>query len=220
MAKDYKFWDRLARRYARSPIKDEAAYRKKLDITREYLTPDMQVLEFGCGTGSTALLHAPYVKHIHAIDFSGKMIEIAIDKARDAGVENVSFARSAIEELAVPERTYDAVLALNVLHLVERPEDVLESVYSLLKPGGVFVSSTACIGDTMGFFRYIGPIGRRLGLLPQLSIFRRQELLDSLVKTGFVVEREWQPDPAKALFLVAKKNGDSGLENSGSSSND
>src|SRR5215217_1657238 len=59
-----RFWDNLAERYARQPIADEAAYQTKLDITRSYLHPDMAVLEFGCGTGSTALQHAPHVRHI------------------------------------------------------------------------------------------------------------------------------------------------------------
>ena len=51
-----KFWDRIAARYARKPVADEAAYRRKLAVTRDYLAPDMDVLEFGCGTGSTAIV--------------------------------------------------------------------------------------------------------------------------------------------------------------------
>ena len=81
MDQSTKFWDRIADRYSKQPIADEAAYEKKLRITREYFRPDMEVLEIGCGTGSTAIVHAPYVKHIQAIDLSSKMIEIAHAKA-------------------------------------------------------------------------------------------------------------------------------------------
>ena len=77
MDRSNKFWDRIAKRYSKQPIADEAAYQKKLEVTRRYFRPDMEVLEFGCGTGSTAIIQAPYVKHIHAIDISSKMIEIA-----------------------------------------------------------------------------------------------------------------------------------------------
>jgi len=35
-----KFWDKAAARYARSPVKDEASYQKKLAITRDYFQPD------------------------------------------------------------------------------------------------------------------------------------------------------------------------------------
>jgi cyclopropane fatty-acyl-phospholipid synthase-like methyltransferase len=57
-----RFWNWMAKRYARQPVANEAAYRQKLETARSYLRPDMNVLEFGCGTGSTALLHAPHVK--------------------------------------------------------------------------------------------------------------------------------------------------------------
>ena len=62
-----KFWDRIAEKYSKQPIAQQKAYEIKLDLTREYFTPDSKVLEFGCGTGSTAILHAPYVKHIDVL---------------------------------------------------------------------------------------------------------------------------------------------------------
>ena len=95
-----KFWDKIAEKYSQQTIADEAAYQKKLQITQKYFHPDMEVLEFGCGTGSTAILHAPYVKHIRAIDISAKMIEIAQSKAHAEGVENVTFERSTVEALS------------------------------------------------------------------------------------------------------------------------
>ena len=76
-----RFWDRLAERYAQQPIADEVAYQTKLKVTRGYLRPDMDLLDFGCGTGGTAIIHAPYVRHIKAIDFSEAMLAIARGKA-------------------------------------------------------------------------------------------------------------------------------------------
>jgi len=80
MGQSEKFWDKISARYAKQPIADEAAYQTKLQVTREYLEPEMEVLEISCGTGSTAIIHAPYVKHIRAIDISPKMI--AMHKTR------------------------------------------------------------------------------------------------------------------------------------------
>ena len=85
------FWDKAAARYAKSPIRDEASYQKKLAITRDYFQPDWSVLEFGCGTGGTAILHAPYVRDILATDISKNMLEIAQAKAADAGIGNIRF---------------------------------------------------------------------------------------------------------------------------------
>ena len=55
MDRESRFWDRIARRYARRPVADEASYRKKLEITRGLFRPGMEVLEFGCGSGATAI---------------------------------------------------------------------------------------------------------------------------------------------------------------------
>lgn len=203
MTKPGRFWDMIAKRYSKQPIADEAAYQKKLKVTRKYFHPSMKVLEFGCGTGSTAILHAPHVKHIHAIDGSWKMIEIAQGKADAKNIKNVTFEQLTIEKLNVPDQTLDIVLGLSILHLLDNKEKVIAKVYKMLKPGGIFVTSTICIGDTKKFFRFIAPIGKLFGLT--LKVFTTKELEDSLTDAGFKIDYQWQPSKDKAMFIVAKK---------------
>lgn len=205
MADSSAFWDRVAERYSKNPVADEASYQKKLRVTREYFSPDAQVLEIGCGTGSTAIVHAPFVKHIRATDISPKMIEIATKKAAVENVDNVSFEVSSIDDLDVADQSLDAVLGLSILHLVQDRDQVIAMAYKMLKQGGVFVTSTVCIGDTMKFFKLIAPIGRFLGLMPLVTVFTVQELVDSLTKAGFSIDYQWQPGKGKAVFIVAKK---------------
>jgi len=205
MDRSTRFWDRTAERYAKRPIADEAAYQKKLQVTREYFEPHMEVLELGCGTGSTAIAHAPYVKHIRAIDMSSKMLVIAQDKVDAADVGNVSFEQSTVDDLRVPDQSLDAVLALSVLHLLDNKEAAIAKVHKMLKPGGVFVTSTACLGDVNVFIRLFISIGRFLGLIPLIKIFTATELENSLTGAGFEIDYEWQPKKIAGLFIVAKK---------------
>ena len=100
----------------------------------------MRVLELGCGTGSTAIYHAPVVQQIDATDLSANMLAIARQKAADAGVDNITFRQDSVESLTVPDGTYDAVLALSLLHLLRDREAAIAKIARLLKPGGVFVS--------------------------------------------------------------------------------
>ena len=165
----------------------------------------MEVLEIGCGTGSTAIVHAPYVKHIRAIDFSQKMIDIAQTRAAAQTINNITFERASIEELNIPDQSYDMVLGLSVLHLLEEKEAVMAKVYALLKPGGLFVTSTACLRDTMAWFRWIAPIGKFLGFFPLVKAFTEQDLAESLTDARFELDYQWQPDKGKAVFIVAKK---------------
>ncbi|MGK7907589.1 MAG: class I SAM-dependent methyltransferase [Synechococcus sp.] len=205
MNQSAKFWDKIAERYSKQPIADEAAYQKKLQVTREYFQPDMEVLEFGCGTGSTAILHAPYVKHIRAIDLSSKMIEIAQGKADAQNIDNITFEQSTIEEISVSDRTLDAVLGLSILHLLENKEAAIAKVHKMLKPGGIFVTSTACLGDYMKWFQFVAAIGKFFGLIPLVKVFTTKELENSLTDAGFEIDYQWQPDKGKAVFIVAKK---------------
>lgn len=200
-----KFWDKIAQRYSKQPIADEAAYQKKLQVTQEYFQPNMEVLEFGCGTGSTAIIHAPYIKHIRAIDISSNMIEIAQAKADAQNIKNITFEQLSIDELTVPDSTFDVVLGLSILHLLENKEQVIAKVHKMLKPGGIFITSTACLGDTMKWFKLIALIGKFLGLIPLVKVFTAKELEDSLTNGGFAIDYHWQPRKNKAVFIVAKK---------------
>ncbi len=199
------FWDKVAERYSKKPVVDEAAYQEKLRITREYFRPDMEVLEIGCGTGSTAVAHAPFVKHVRATDISSRMIEIAAAKAAAQEVDNISFDVGAIDDLNIADQSVDAVLALSVLHLVEDRDEVIATVHRMLKKDGVFVTSTVCLGESMKILKFIGPIGRSLGLMPMFKVFTPQELADSLIAAGFALDYQWQPGRGKAMFIVAKK---------------
>lgn len=201
------FWNKMAERYARQPIGDEAAYQHKLKTTQRYFHPEMVLMEFGCGTGSTAITHAPLVKHVRATDFSEAMIAIAQDKAVAAGVSNIDFEVAAIDTMPVVPEAYDMVLGLSILHLLEDRDAALNKVFAMLKPGGLFVSSTVCIGDTMAFFKFVGPIGKAMGLLPHLDVMTKVDLIESQHRAGFSIEEEYQPGKGKAVFLVARKPG-------------
>lgn len=200
-----KFWDRMAKSYSKNPISDEASYQHKLHLTQGYLRPDMNVLEFGCGTGSTALSHAPLVNHIQAIDISPKMIEIAREKAASEKVTNVGFEVDTIDEFDISDESYEVVLGMSILHLLHDPDRAMRKVYTFLKPGGVFNSSTACLGDNMKYFGPIAFIGRVLGLLPLVKIFTTAELESSLTAAGFTIEHAWCPGKSKSVFVVARK---------------
>ena len=204
------FWNRISNFYFKQTIKDEEAYRHKLEMTREYLTPESNVLEFGCGTGGTAIKHAPYVKSIKGIDISKNMVEIAQTQAKDASVDNVKFQCIGIDSLQAPEASYDVVMGMSILHLLPNKDKVLEQVHTLVKPGGYFVSSTTCMGDFSGIFlKYVAPPMSWMGIMPKLNVFTKDELKESIQKAGFTIEEEYQPGDGKdkeaAVFLVAKK---------------
>ncbi|MBA55247.1 MAG: SAM-dependent methyltransferase [Pseudomonadales bacterium] len=199
------YWDRIAQRYARQPIANEADYQKKLEVTQHYLKPDMRVLEFGCGTGSTALVHGPLVREYIATDLAPAMIEIANGKLAASGPGNLHFEVAALDDFTARRERFDGVLGLNVLHLMEDRDKAIEQVYQLLNPGGVFISSTACLKQGLNPYRFIAPF-TRLFKLPLVKAFTRRELEQSLERVGFNIDYRWVPDGNPLVyFLVAMK---------------
>ncbi|MEM7445604.1 MAG: methyltransferase domain-containing protein [Pseudomonadota bacterium] len=207
MEQSASYWDRAAHNYSQLPAVDEDADRKKLRITRDYLRPDMEILDLGCGTGSTAIALAPFVRRIDAIDFSTRMIDIAEAKAEAANIDNVVFDVSKIDHFVVPDQTFDAVLGLGILHLLSNKEEVIAKVHRWLKPGGTFITSTVCLGESMGYFKLIGPVCRLFGVIPLVKVFTARELATAIGEAGFDIDYEWQPKYGRSAFIVAKKVG-------------
>jgi ubiquinone/menaquinone biosynthesis C-methylase UbiE len=205
MASQSGFWDRIARRYSQRPVADEAAYRKKLALTQDLLAPDMSVLEFGCGTGSTALEHASHVSHIKAVDISANMLEIARTRAATADVSNVTFEQSGMADLVEGDASYDVVMGHSILHLLDDRPGAMAKTWKMLKPGGLFISSTPCLGGWIRLLKGVFYIGQRLGKIPPLWFFSEQELVQEMEAAGFHIEQQWQPGKGKALFVVARK---------------
>ena len=201
-----KFWNKLAPRYAKSPVRNEKIYQQKLEITQSYFKPDWSVFEFGCGTGSTAIVHSAYVKQILATDISDEMIAIAEQKTQAQGITNISYQRGTIESLALPVDSFDAVLGLNILHLLPNLDETITQVHQILKPGGIFVSSNVLMREVALHWLLLIPVMQFIGFAPQLSLFSKDEIISKLTDAGFSIDHEWQPARA-SLFIIARKNG-------------
>jgi len=205
MGHESRFWNRAAKRYYAKPVGNPEAYEEKLRLTQQLLRPDMNLLEFGCGTGSTAIRHASRVNHVDIVDISDAMLDIARKQASDAGVENISFECADIAQFNADDESYDVILGMSIIHLLENPEDIISSVHRWLKPGGVFISSTACLGDKMGWFRYIVPIGRAVRFMPYVNVFTTDKLVQNLETAGFAIEHQWLPEGSMGTFLICRK---------------
>ena len=201
-----KFWDKIAPRYVKDKIKDFESYERKLKITQEHFSKEMNVLEIGCGTGMTAVIHSPFVNHYHATDISSGMIEIAKNRAKENQIENISFEVSDISNLSAKDDSQDAVLAMSVLHLLESTNKGIQTIHKKLKTGGLFISSTMCLGDKMKYLKVIIPLMRLIGYAPPtVNFFTKNELLAAIEANNFSILHEWQPSQTKACFIIAKK---------------
>lgn len=206
MTSPVAFWDRAAPKYAKSAISDPGAYRETLTRTISHLHKTDHVLELGCGTASTALEIAPHVAHVTATDISPAMIEIGREKMWNASVRNVTLKAAETGDPALAEDApYDAILAMNLLHLVPDQQAALAQAHDLLKPGGLFISKTACLGERW-FFRPLVAAMRLIGMAPPVLHQRQSALKRAIIAAGFeIVEELRQPGTAPRLYVVARR---------------
>ena len=205
---DAAFWDRIADRYAARSLGDEAAYAATLERARAHLRPGDTALEIGCGTGRTAIALAPSVAGYHATDLSPRMIEIARSRPEGAAAANLSF--SVAEATAAPAGGYDAVLAFNLLHLLDDLPAGLRGIAASLRPGGRLISKTPCLRDLSLAVRL--PVGllvrpmRLAGLAPALRFLGARELERSIAEAGFrIVETGDFPARRAQRLVVAER---------------
>jgi 2-polyprenyl-3-methyl-5-hydroxy-6-metoxy-1,4-benzoquinol methylase len=206
MDRSEKFWDTRASEYDRDEEKYEQAYQETIESTRRHLSPGDVVLDYACGTGIITNQIAPSVKEVHAIDISSKMIDVAQREAHERGIDNVHYAQSTVFDDSHEKGSFDVILAFNVLHLLEDTRRVVQRISELLKPGGLFISATPCMGEKKSFLGGLFFLLSKTGIAPYIRFPTFSEL-EGLVAGGdlqIVETRDLHQTPPN-YFIVAKK---------------
>jgi len=208
MASKARFWNRVARKYASDPIADLDGYERTLLRVKEMLSTEYEVLEIGCGTGSTALRLAPATRRLVATDISEQMIAIACEKLASHPVPQLEFSLADADGALSEDNAFDIVLAFNMLHLVSSLSQTLKSLVKSLKPGGLLISKTPCLSEMNPFIPNIAlPLMRVVGKAPSVLCFTAAQLQSAMEKVGLdivSVERHGSKGKDFRVFIVAR----------------
>ena len=99
--------------------------------------PTERWLEAACGPGIIARALAPRTQHVHGVDLTPKMIELA--RRESTAHANVTFATGDATALPDPDGTYDGALTRFTIHHVPLPQRLVDELARVVKPGGVVV---------------------------------------------------------------------------------
>ena len=153
---------------------------------------DKRVLDVGCGEGFLALRLAERGNRVTGVD----ILESPLHRDVMEDYVRCDLATQARLRLGrLERRAYDAILLLDVLEHLPRPEEVLEICRELIAPGGEVLLSVPNVANITvrlmllaGRFEYA-----ERGILDRthLRFYTRRTFRRLLAKEGFRVEREW-----------------------------
>ncbi len=202
---DANFWNRAARKYAKSKISNLPAYEETLAHVRRHLTANDRVVEVGCGTGSTALLLAPSVAHYTGTDVSSEMIAIADEKRQATPVGGLDFIVSSATLDSIEDQSADAVLAFNLYHLIPDLDAAFAAAHAKLRTGGLFITKSPCLAKKWYLRLLVKPL-QLLGKAPYVAFFTPEAYEAAVTQAGFdIVETAYYSQSAMNRFVVAKK---------------
>lgn len=156
------------------------ARRTKMLTSR--LTPEMKVLELGCGTGYFTRELVKSNATITAIDISPDLLELAEQEIDNS---NVTFRIDNAYQLSFPDGHFDAVIGSSVLHHLDVQKAVSE-IFRVLKPNGFMVfTEPNMMNPQIALQKNIPYLKRKLGDSPDETAFFCWPLSRLLRKQGF-----------------------------------
>lgn len=206
---DHEYWARTAEAYdwKNQYVVGSEAQRLLYHWLEERIRDVDHVLELGCGTGLFSRVIAPRAKHLTATDLSDEMLLLA--KKRLAGFHRVVVQKENSYQLSFPGATFDCVFLGNIIHVVTKPDDVLQESYRVLKPGGrLLVVDATAAGLSFGSklkmsLRYL----KAFGLPPRTNKSLTTEQITGMCKTaGFsILESDVLGTQSRSICVFGEK---------------
>ncbi len=110
--------------------------------------PGLDVLDLGCGDGTTALPSAELGARVLGVDIASNLVAAGKARAAAAGLENLRFQEgdaSDLKELA--DASFDLVVSIFGAMFAPRPNDVAREMVRVTRPGGRIVMGNWIPGD-------------------------------------------------------------------------
>jgi phosphatidylethanolamine/phosphatidyl-N-methylethanolamine N-methyltransferase len=142
------------------------------------------ILEIGVGTGLT-LPYFPADRRVVGVDLSEDMLRVAGQKVAERKLTAVT-GLSVMDacRLGLPDEAFNAVTAQFVITLVPDPEQALDEMDRVLRPGGEIVISSRLVdsgGASAALWSALAPLAKAVGWSTDFKVSR---LTDWAERTG------------------------------------
>lgn len=167
-----------------------------------------RILEVGVGTG-ISLRDYSASNRILGLDISEPMLRKAQERVANDRLSHVDgLAVMDAQRLALPDESFDVIVAQYVITAVPDPEATLAEFARVLKPGGEIVLVNHIGAETglrRAFEMWFAPVARRLGWRPEFPWGRLQRWVDAHSDMAMIERRPMPPLGHFSLIRFAKR---------------
>ena len=204
--KSERFWNNVSKRFGNS---NRSMSSPALQFIKQnadnYFKPTDRILDIGCGPGDITLELARKTKEVFATDISEGMIEAATQKADERNYKNIQFIRTDLSDNSFQPYSFDVITAFNMLQYVPDKKILIGKIFELLKPQGLFLSSTACLRERKSFLRFTLAGLTTLNIVPEIGKYTTPELEKEIEESGFTIIEASDISKVPERLIIAKK---------------
>src|SRR3989449_3898298 len=112
------------------------------------ITDGLEVLDLGCGDGTTALPAARLGANVLGVDIASNLVEAGNARAQSLGLTNCRFQEGDASDLSeLEDDSFDLVISIFGAMFAPRPFDVAKELVGVTRPGGRIVMGNWIPGD-------------------------------------------------------------------------
>ena len=112
------------------------------------ITTGLEVLDLGCGDGTTALPAARLGANVLGVDIASNLVEAGNARAKKLGIANCRFQEGDATDLhELEDAQFDLVLSIFGAMFAPRPLDVVKEIVRVTRPGGRIVMGNWIAND-------------------------------------------------------------------------
>lgn len=150
-----KFWNSVATKFDGVVEKRfPEAYKFIFEHLAEDVEDSKNLLEIATGTGIVAIKLSNQVPRITAIDIAPQMLEVAKKKCSAKQIDNITFKFGDACALEFGDKTFDTIIASNVVHLLYEPEMAFREMKRVLKDQGKLLYLPSAMVQTFALIFY------------------------------------------------------------------
>jgi ubiquinone/menaquinone biosynthesis C-methylase UbiE len=159
------------------------------------------LLDLGCGTGQLLemLWERDSTARYFGLDISDRMIEVARKRLADKATLLIGDS----ERTSFDDASFDVITCSASFHHYPRPQQVLQELHRILKPGGRLV---LCDTHVMGILRAVANLWIRSGFSKSgdVHLYSRTEIHQLFEESGFELT-DWHTIPHYAFICLGQK---------------